>query len=117
MHDRTDAFFDKLGETRFDVRLASAHGVLRIELPAGDHHRSWLVTMDGGAVAVAHGPGEADCVLRTDRETFSRLTDGSLNLIVALLQGVIAVRGALEVLLDFQRLLPARAGIGYATRS
>jgi putative sterol carrier protein len=111
MGTSTRLFFDRIAEQEFDAHLGSARGTLQIDIGQGKSAEHWFVTLDRGAISVAHA-GVADCVIATDAATFDKIAEGRLNPTAAALRGLIRIDGDIDVLYYFQRLFPAppRAG-------
>ncbi len=107
MSDPCHDFFDRLHEQRFDARLGRAKGTVRFEVLDSDPVEQWLVSLDRGAVRVSRDDGPADCVVRADRATLEGVVAGEINPTAAMLRGVVAASGNIDVLLHVQRLFPA----------
>ena len=107
MSDQARAFFEQLGDRGEDPRLGRVRGSLRFDLVECDGIGSWRVVLDRGTAAVEHGGEEADCVVRIDAASFDRMVEGRLNPTVAMLQGLIHVDGAIDLLWYFQKLFPS----------
>ena len=54
---------------------------------------SWFITWDSGWLHIAEGGGRADTVLLCDEEDFVDILLGKRNLLTAVLQGRVEVRG------------------------
>ena len=67
----------------------------------------WRVAMRKGNVEVSRGDEAADAVVVTDRETFDQIASGRANATSAMLRGAIAVNGQADLMVWFQRILPA----------
>jgi predicted lipid carrier protein YhbT len=105
MSDPVHEFFESIGEQGFDPRLGHIRGTIRIESQRSNHVEHWLVTLDRGAIQVSRDNTPADCLVRTDFATLQGLIDGSVNGMAAMLRGLVAVEGELDLLLYFSRLL------------
>ena len=116
MSDRARAFFEQAGSRGEDPRLGRVRGSLRFDLAENDRIDSWRVVLDRGTAAVDHDRGDADCVVRIDAASFDRMVEGRLNPTVAMLQGLIHIDGAVDLLWYFQKLFPPaqadEAGLG-----
>ena len=55
---------------------------------------------------MSHGNGEAETVVKADEALFHRLVSGEQNAMAALLRGTVDVEGRVQLLAQFQRLLP-----------
>lgn len=108
MSDPIQEFFDDINEQGFDARLGRVRGTIRFEVHDQRRAEQWLVSLDRGAIHVSHDEGPADCVVRTDRATLDGIVAGQINPTAALVRGVMAATGDIDVLLHLQRLFPAR---------
>ena len=107
--DTTKQFFQQLEARGHEPRLDKVKGTVRLELANGKRTDRWLLTIDKGDIAVSHGNGEADCVVRTTKEVFEGLATGRTNAIAAVLRGTVGVEGDRGLLVFVQRLFPAEA--------
>jgi putative sterol carrier protein len=64
----------------------------------------WLVRVEGGAVNVAEGDGEADTTLTTSEETFLAITRGELNPTSAYMTGKLKIKGDMGAAMKLQKL-------------
>ena len=110
--DATATFFDELGARGHEPLLEKATGKFRFELTNGRRKERWLVTVEKGDITVSHANARADCVIRTDRGLFERLVTGEENAMAAMLRGAVGVEGRPELLVLFQRILPAPPSSG-----
>jgi hypothetical protein len=113
MTDATAEFFEGLDRGGYQALLAKTRGTLAFDLLADPEPERWLVTVDGGDVAVSHATGSADCTVRAPRELFDRVVRGEVNAMAALLRDAVEVDGDPALLVRFQRLFPgppARGG-------
>ena len=105
--DDTATFFEQLGRRGHEPLLVNASGTIRFDLVADGKLTHWLVSVDGGAVAVSRRRSRADCVVRADKALFSACTRGDANAMAAMLRGELTYEGDPELLVRFQRVLPA----------
>jgi len=106
MADTTAQFFEELGRRGHEPLLQHATGTIRFELAQGKRTDRWLVSIKKGDITVSHGNGEADTVVNADEALFHRLVSGEQNAMAALLRGTVDVEGRVQLLAQFQRLLP-----------
>ena len=106
MADTTAQFFEELGRRGHEPLLQHATGTIRFELAQGKRTDRWLVSIKKGDITVSHGNGEADTVVNADEALFHRLVSGEQNAMAALLRGAVGVEGRVQLLAQFQRLLP-----------
>jgi putative sterol carrier protein len=104
--DPTKAFLEDLESRGREPLLGSTSGTVRLDLTNGRRVEHWFVTIDKGHVGVSHDAGPADAVLHADKETFDELVTGRANATAAILRGVLALEGSLELAIRFQRLFP-----------
>ena len=106
MSDTSVQFFEELGRRGHEPLLEHATGTIRFELAHGKRTDRWLVSIKKGDITVSHGNGEADTVVNADEALFHRLVSGEQNAMAALLRGTVDVEGRVQLLAQFQRLLP-----------
>jgi putative sterol carrier protein len=104
--DPTERFFAELGTRGNEPLLRKASGYYRFEIVDGKRTRRWLVTIDGGGIAVSQGGGEATCVVRAEKKVFDRVAAGRTNAVAAVLRGDLVVAGDWRLLVRMQRLFP-----------
>ncbi|HKF78605.1 MAG TPA: SCP2 sterol-binding domain-containing protein [Candidatus Dormibacteraeota bacterium] len=97
------AVFGRLAHRRYEPRLHGTRGTYRFDIEGAG---TWGLTIDAGSLTVSEDPGEADCVIRCGAADFVGVAEGTLNLIVAALQGRVRVTGDLALGVSFNRLLP-----------
>jgi putative sterol carrier protein len=91
VQDRVEAFFEELGQRRHDPLLARVGGTGKFEVVDGDRTERWLVTVQGGYIAVSRGEGEADFVVSAERSAFESIIDGDLSSLAALIRGTLRI--------------------------
>ena len=106
MSDTSAQFFEELGRRGHEPLLQHATGTIRFDLAQGKRTDRWLVSVKKGDITVSHGNGEADTVVTADEALFHRLVSGEQNAMAALLRGAVDVEGRVQLLAQFQRLLP-----------
>lgn len=112
MGDETATFFEDLRRRGHDPLLARTEGTIRFDLLDDGKLGHWLVKLDRGAVAVSRRRGRADCVARAEKALFDAFARGDANAMTALLRGELTFDGDPELLVRFQRLLPAAGDRG-----
>ena len=100
------AFFDALAEQGPNPLLARTTGTIRCDLANGGDIEYVLVAIDKGVITVSYAKRDADAIVRCDRELFDGITSGRINVMAALLRGVIDVEGDLNLLSRFQKVFP-----------
>ena len=116
MTDTTQAFFDELAQRGYEPRAANMRGSVRLDLRRGKRTERWLVSVDGGDVAVSRTNAAADAVVRMDEALFEALVRGEANAMAAMLRGALTIEGDRGLLLLFQRLLGPGHGAHGAAR-
>ena len=106
MPDATTEFFQELAARGHDPRVAKIRGTVRFDLANGKRRTRWLVAIDKGDIAVSRRNAKADCVVRADKSLFDGIAKGEVNVLAAVLRGVLGIEGQPEVLVYFQRLFP-----------
>jgi len=66
---------------------------------------SILIDGTGDNNVVSMADGEADCVISTTKETFSQLTSGDLNPMMAVMTGKIKIKGDMGLAMKLQSLI------------
>jgi len=123
MADPTAEFFGALARRRHEPFLEKTSGTVRLDLSSGDRIDHWLVSINRGDLTVSNRNAEADCVIRTDKETFDRIASGEANALATFMRGAMELEGSAELLVLFTRLFPGPPGqreqatpAGYASR-
>src|SRR5512132_179934 len=106
MAETTAQFFEQLGGRGHEPRVEHSTGTIRFDLVQGKRTDRWFVSVKRGDIAVSHQNGEADAVVTTDEALFLKLISGEQNAMAALLRGAVGVEGRVQLLAQFQRLLP-----------
>ena len=104
--DPTARFFAELAGRAHEPLLRKATGRFRFDVVDGRRTRRWLVTVEGGNLAVTVGNGDASCVVHADKAVFDKLASGRLNPVAAVLRGDLQVEGDWRLLVLIQRLFP-----------
>jgi SCP-2 sterol transfer family len=104
--DPIASFFGDLASKGHDPLLHHASGTLRLDLQSGDGVERWHLAMAKGDIVVSHRNAKADATIRMDRKLFEGMTRGTVNLMAALLRGVLRIEGDLSLIMAFDRLLP-----------
>ena len=65
---------------------------------------TWLVDVDDGKVSVTEGDGDADCVISTSEETFTKIAKGEQNPTAAYMSGKLKVKGDMGQAMKLQKL-------------
>jgi putative sterol carrier protein len=112
MSDGAEEFLRAVGERGFEPRWAKVSGRARFELRDGERRDCWLLAIDHGAVTVSQSGGQADCLIRAERQLFDQLCRGEANAMAAMLRGALMCTGDVELLYAIQRIFPGprRAG-------
>jgi putative sterol carrier protein len=106
MADETADFFEELGKRGHEPLLEKATGTVRFDLIDKGRTARWKVAIKKGDLSVSRTNGDADCVVRADKNVFNGLVTGEVNPMAALLRGTIGVQGDPELIVLFQRLFP-----------
>ena len=85
--DLVEGFFQDLSGRGHDPLLDRLNSVGRFEVVEGEHTDCWLVAVKGGHITVSQGGGDADWVMRADRETMNEVIRGDTGVLAAYLSG------------------------------
>jgi putative sterol carrier protein len=99
-------FFDALAEQGYSPLLARTTGTIRLDLANGEGLEHIYLAIDKGKLTVSHAKRDADAIIRADRDLIDGVTSGRVNVMAALLRGVIDVEGNLNLLMRFQKVFP-----------
>ncbi len=108
--DPTTAFFERLGQMGFAPSLARTSRSIGFELARDGRIDHWRLDIRRGAITVSRDADPTDCVLRMRASLFDDLATGKANAMAAALRNEISIEGDPNVLVRFQRLLPAPTG-------
>jgi putative sterol carrier protein len=101
-----DEFLAELADGGPYPLLARTTGTIRIDLANGRDTEYIFVSIDKGMIAVSKAKRDADAIVRADRDLFDGVASGQVNVMAALLRGVVDVEGDLNLLMRFQKLFP-----------
>jgi len=110
MADPSTAFFERLAERGTDPALGQVTGTVRIDLDRDGRAEHWRVALRRGTIAVSQSADAADCVLRAKGSVFDDLASGRANALATTLRNELEIEGDPNLLVRFQRLLPAPTG-------
>jgi putative sterol carrier protein len=99
-------FLAELAERGTNPMLARTTGTIRCDLANGGDIEHIYITIDKGAITVSRAKRDADAIIRADHDLFDGVASGQVNVMAALLRGVIDVEGDLNLLMRFQKLFP-----------
>ena len=122
MADQAATFFKELGQKRHMRLLEGTSGTILLELAEGKKVDKWYVDIKRGDVTVSRKGGDADCVIKTDKDTFHAIIAGQTNAVAAVLRGVVELQGKVSLLVGLQSLFMPSGGAadqpvaGYAGR-
>jgi putative sterol carrier protein len=107
MPNATDEFFEALGRRGHEPLLAQATATLRFDLKEDGRTTHWLVNIKKGDLKVSRENREADGVVATQRAVFDEIVSGNMNVLTAMLRGLVSLEGSVELVVRFQRLFPS----------
>jgi putative sterol carrier protein len=126
MAEEMDEFLTELGGQRHVRLLERASGTVLVELEDDGRTERWYVNVKRGDVSLSRsmpqGASAPDCVLRTKASTFRAIRTGQLNLMAAVLRGLVSIEGKVALVVALQGLFRPSAGAagetvaGYAGR-
>jgi putative sterol carrier protein len=104
-------FFTELAERGTNPILARTTGTIRADLANGKATEHIYIAIDKGVITVSNAKRDADAIIRADRDLFDGVTSGRVNVMAALLRGVIDVQGDFNLLMRFQKVFPGPQGV------
>jgi putative sterol carrier protein len=126
MADELEEFTEQLGYRGHLKLLERQSGAVLIELEDDGRTERWYVNVKRGDVSLSkslpEGVSAPDCVLRTKASTFKAVRTGELNLMAAVLRGLLSIEGNVALVVALQGLFRPSAGAagqaaaGYAGR-
>lgn len=106
MSDPIEAFFTQLARRPPERLHRRTAGTIRFEVHGPGGVDIWHLTISGGRVTVSREAREADTVIHTDREFFTRMVRGDAKTLPAWLRNDIMVTGRFRLALLLERLFP-----------
>lgn len=106
MPDSTTAFFEQLSKRGHDQQLVEVTGNLRIDIGRDQGVDHWFLEIRNGDVQVSQEEHAADCVIRSDRALFDRITKGEENMHAAWIRDELTCEGDLLMFCYFLKVLP-----------
>jgi putative sterol carrier protein len=114
MAEEIDEFIAQLGEQTHVRLLERTSGTVLVELEDDGRTKRWYVNVKRGDVSLApslpKGASAPDCVLRTKASTFKAVRTGQLNLVAAVLRGLLSIEGNVALVVALQGLFRPSAG-------
>ena len=122
MAGEMDEFLTELGKERHVRLLERTSGTVLVELEDDGRTERWYVNVKRGDVSLSRSGSKPDCVVRTKASTFKAIRTGQLNLMAAVLRGLLSIEGKVALMVALQGLFNPSAGAagetvaGYAGR-
>jgi putative sterol carrier protein len=126
MATELEEFTEQLGYRGHVRLLERTSGTVLVELDDDGRTERWYVNVKRGDVSLAKSlPAKAsapDCTLKTKASTFKAIRTGQLNLLAAILRGLLSIEGKVALAVALQGLFDPSAGsageavAGYARR-
>ena len=126
MANELEEFTAQLGYRGHVRLLAGTSGTVLVELDDDGRTERWYVTVKRGDVSLSKslpkGVSAPACTLRTTAATFKAIRTGQLNLLAAVLRGLLDIEGRVALLVALQGLFDPSTGAageraaGYARR-
>jgi putative sterol carrier protein len=84
--------FTRQKSRSFDERFLGVDGSMRFDIdgPRRDH---WRLEIHDGKIKITHRGGRADTIIRSNADDFMAIADGKQNLLTAVMQGRVEVKG------------------------
>jgi putative sterol carrier protein len=87
---------------KYEPLLKGVRGTYLFDI---DQVGSWFVSVEDGAITSDDKRHDADCVIRCSEEDFVDIVEGRRNLLTAVLQGRVQVRGDVALAQKFHGLV------------
>lgn len=95
-------FFESLTERVDADRTAGMHNTFAFDIEGVGQ---WTVTVDDGTVTVVEGAGAADCTIRANEKTMTKIVTRKSNPTTAYMTGKLKIDGDMGAALKLQKLL------------
>lgn len=113
MRDPTSEFFEGLRRRGHERLLEEAEGTMLFSIERDHRTDHWFLEIKNGDVYVSRGERPADCIVRTNKALFDRMTTGETNLQQAWLRNEVLVEGDLMFLRRIDRVWPGPRGASH----
>ena len=94
-------FFATLPEKADPAKTAGMHNTYVFDI---QDVGQWTVAVEDGTVSVTEGAGEADCTIRANEETLTKIASGEANPTTAYMTGKLKIDGDMGAALKLQKL-------------
>lgn len=94
-------FFDTLASRVDASRTAGMHNSYLFDIEGAG---KWKVAVDDGHVTVTEGDADADAVISTSEDTFTKIANGEQNPTSAYMTGKLKVKGDMAAAMKLQKL-------------
>ncbi|MFC7549175.1 SCP2 sterol-binding domain-containing protein [Plantactinospora sp. GCM10030261] len=106
MTDTIGDFFADLERHGRDLIPDKYSGTVRFDLSSNHIAEHWVLVIEEGSVSVVREDWDADCVIRTRRDVFTRILAGEQGVYPAFFRNLVSVEGDLALLTAVRELLP-----------
>ena len=114
MTKELEEFTTQLGYRGHVSLLERTSGTVLVELNDDGRTERWYVNVQRGDVSLSRslpkGASAPDCVLRTKASTFKAIRTGQLNLLAAILRGLLTIEGKVALAVALQGLFDPSVG-------
>src|ERR671929_2098858 len=97
----TREFFEGLEGRVDESKTAGMHNSYLFDIEGAG---KWKVDVDDGRVTVTEGDADADAVISTSEETFTKIASGEQNATSAYMTGKLKVKGDMAAAMKLQKL-------------
>lgn len=101
MSEDVKEFFQTLADRVDPARTAGMTNAYVFDIEGAG---TWTVRVEGGAVKVTEGAGQADCTIQASADTFARIIRGEQNPTTAYMTGKLKVKGDMGAAMKLQKL-------------
>ncbi|MEV4489582.1 SCP2 sterol-binding domain-containing protein [Micromonospora coxensis] len=103
-------YLERLSPGRRPELPRNTVGTIRFDVRQEGRTEHWRLAVRDQRIEVTRAAGEADLVVRADREVFDRLAGGDRHPVQALLRNELTVRGDMRLFMTLRRIFPGPPG-------
>jgi len=105
MPESARELFERVKNQKYEPLLRGVRGTYQFDIKQVG---TWFLSVNDGVIIVEDARPEADCTISCSEQDFVDIVTGRRNMITALMQGRIQVRGDLALVQKFHGVIGAR---------